>query len=299
MTTVTPFGSPSRYPSRVSGAPTMAPRVDPVVWGGATDDGPLDDDQIVRYAAAGFLTFENLLSGAEVEVLGREVDNLIASMDRSDQRLILEPGSDEVRSVFEVHQISPVFAGLLSSPRLVEPARQVLGGDVYIHQSRINRKPGFRGKEFSWHSDFETWHAEDGMPRMRAVSLSIALTENRPDNGSLMIITGSHRQFVSCVGQTPEDHYRESLRNQVAGVPDDGSITRLAEQGGIATCLGPAGSATMFDCNCMHGSNSNITPFGRTNIFVVYNSVENSLVEPFAAPHPRPTFLAERDPRPI
>lgn len=29
-------------------------------------------------------------------------------------------------------------------------------------------------------SDFETWHAEDGMPVPRAVSLSIALTDNYP-----------------------------------------------------------------------------------------------------------------------
>ena len=52
-------------------------------------------------------------------------------------------------------------------------AEQILGSQVYIHQSRVNLKPGFKGKEFYWHSDFETWHIEDGMPRMRALSCSI------------------------------------------------------------------------------------------------------------------------------
>lgn len=289
----------SAYPSRVADRPAMLERTDPVVWGAQVGAGPLASDEIVRYARDGFLTVDDLLSQPEVDRLVRETDDLLTGLDPSDERIVREPGSDEIRSVFAVHDVSPVFEALLHSSPLVERARQILGGDVYIHQSRVNRKPGFHGKEFAWHSDFETWHTEDGMPRMRALSLSLALTDNRPDNGSLMIIAGSHRQFVSCVGPTPEDHYQRSLRSQVAGVPDDESIARLADQGGIATCLGRAGSATMFDANCMHGSNSNITPFGRTNIFVVYNSIENALVEPFAAPQPRPTFLAERDARPI
>jgi ectoine hydroxylase len=49
----------------------------------------------------------------------------------------------------------------------------------------------------------------------------------------------------------------------------------------------------------MHGSNSNISPVPRSNVFVVYNSVENTLVEPFAAPSRRPEFIAARDFTPI
>ena len=64
--------------------------------------------------------------------------------------------------------------------------------------------------------------------------------------------------------------------------------------------MGPAGSVTFFECNLMHGSNGNITPHPRRNVFFVYNSVENTLVEPFAAPSPRPTYIASRkfDPLP-
>jgi ectoine hydroxylase len=109
---------------------------------------------------------------------------------------------------------------LTRDPRILAKAREILGGDVYIHQSRINYKPGFRGKEFYWHSDFETWHVEDGMPRMRAVSCSIALTPNYEFNGPLMLVPGSHRYFLSCVGETPEEHYKESLKKQEIGVPD-------------------------------------------------------------------------------
>ena len=55
------------------------------------------------------------------------------------------------------------------APRLVNLDRYILGGDVYLHQSSVNYKPGLQGGEFFWHSDFEAWHAEEGLPRMRAV----------------------------------------------------------------------------------------------------------------------------------
>jgi ectoine hydroxylase len=55
----------------------------------------------------------------------------------------------------------------------------------------------------------------------------------------------------------------------------------------------------MFDCNCMHGSNGNITPWPRSNIFVVFNSVENTTVDPFSAPGRRPPFIASRDFTPV
>ncbi|MNL63191.1 hypothetical protein D3C87_1873000 [compost metagenome] len=53
----------------------------------------------------------------------------------------------------------------------------------------------------------------------------------------------------------------------------------------------------LFDCNTMHGSNGNITPFPRSNAFFVYNAWSNRVVAPFAAKNPRPAFLSSRDPK--
>jgi ectoine hydroxylase len=193
-----------------------------------------------------------------------------------------------------VHQSSEVMRRLCHHPKVVAIARQLLGSDVYIHQSRINYKGGFRGKEFYWHSDFETWHVEDGVPAMRMVSCSISLTPNTPHNGPLMIIPGSHQRFVACVGETPDNHYKKSLKSQEVGVPDDESLTQLVNDFGITAPTGLAGSVTFFECNIMHGSNSNITPLPRSNVFVVYNSVHNTPVDPFCGLAPRPNFIAER-----
>ena len=287
------------YPTRGT-SEVAIPRRDPVVWSEPGTPGPIGAAELGAYDRDGFLTVDQLITPDEVALYRAELDRLIADPAvRADERSIVEPASDAVRSVFEVHKISEVFAGLARDPRLVGRARQILGSDVYVHQSRINVKPGFGASGFYWHSDFETWHAEDGLPRMRTVSVSIALTENHDTNGGLMIMPGSHRTFLGCAGETPRDNYKRSLRMQDAGTPSDEALTGFAAEHGIKLFTGPAGSATWFDCNCMHGSGDNITPFPRSNVFLVFNSVENTAVEPFAAPVRRPEFIGARDFTPV
>ena len=99
---------------------------------------------------------------------------------------------------------------------------------------------------------------------------------------------------MACVGETPDNHYKKSLKSQEVGVPDDDSLTQLVNDFGITAPTGLAGSVTFFECNIMHGSNSNITPLPRSNVFVVYNSVHNTPVDPFCGLAPRPNFIAER-----
>lgn len=283
------------YPSRVGDRASITDRRDPVVYG-SPDQGPLTAEQLVLYDRDGFLAFERFFGEDEVAEYKAELDRMFAWAANADEdRIIREPGSNDVRSIFAIHRDNAIFSRLVADPRIAGMARQILGSEVYVHQSRINFKGGFVGKEFYWHSDFETWHVEDGMPRMRALSMSIALSENTPNNGPLMLVPGSHKHYVTCVGQTPDDHYKASLRKQELGTPDPDSLTALVEEGGIAAPTGPAGSLVMFDCNTLHGSNSNITPVPRSNIFIVFNSVENKLTGPFGGTQPRPEFIGHRN----
>ncbi|MHA4817899.1 ectoine hydroxylase [Streptomyces aculeolatus] len=287
------------YPTR--GADEVStPRQDPVVWSEPGADGPIPPWELEGYERNGYLTVDQLITAEEVETYRAELDRLVADPQiRADARSIVEPSTQTVRSIFEIHKISDVFGKLVRDERVLERARQILGSDVYIHQSRINVKPGFGASGFYWHSDFETWHAEDGLPNMRTVSVSIALTENYETNGGLMIMPGSHKTFLGCAGATPKDNYKKSLQMQDAGTPSDGALTEMAEAHGIKLFTGSAGGATWFDCNCMHGSGDNITPYARSNVFLVFNSVENAAVEPFAAPVRRPDYIGARDFTPV
>ena len=283
-----------RYPTRTLERSGHIERTDPTVWGDT--DGPMSRDEVESHDVSGYSIHHQLFDADETDVVAREVRALVSDPRlRGDPRAVIEKSSDRVRSIFDVHHLSALIAGLVSDARVVDRARQVLGSDVYIHQCRVNYLPGFGGTGFYWHSDFETWHAEDGMPSPRAVSMSIALCDNYAFNGGLMLMPGSQRTFVPCIGSTPRDNHRESLREQTIGVPAEADITELATAHGIEQFTGSAGSALLFDSNIMHGSGNNITPFPRSNVFVVFNSVENVLTEPFAADRRRPEFLASRD----
>jgi len=289
------------YPSRNGGKAAAHPRKDPVVHGSGTGaSAALTPNELEAFERQGFLALEAFFDGVETRALLEEATRLRESLAESDApEVIREPEGAQIRSIFAVHRSSPIFSRLTRGPRLLQVVTRILGSPVYVHQSRINFKPAFHGREFYWHSDFETWHVEDGMPRMRAVSVSLNLLPNEAHNGPLMLVPGSHRHFVSCAGHTPERHYERSLRRQEYGVPEPAILEGLVRQGGIAAPLGPPGSVVLFDCNTMHGSNGNITPWPRINLFLVFNSVENSLEDPFSGQPPRPEHVASRDFAPL
>jgi ectoine hydroxylase len=255
-------------------------RRDPTVRGSVAD-GPFDSATLAGHEARGYSQVEGLLSPAEVQTYWQELVRL--SSDEAladDERVITDGRSGEVRSVFDVHVLSGLVAELVRDPRVLDRARQLLGSEVYLHQARMNYTPGFKGAGLSWRSDFATWHAEDGMPSPRAVSCSLALTDDYAFNGGLMVVPGSQR-------------------GTFAQRPSEDDVAKMAAEHGIEQLTGAAGDALFFDSNLLYGSGNNITPYSRSNIVLVFNSVENALVQPFSAHRPRPGFIAARDFTPL
>lgn len=283
------------YQTRLAGSPQRIARQEPVVHNADWSGAPLNRDALAAFERDGFLVLENVFSPREVEQMRSTAEAMRAhpaSLAR--ETVISEPDAGAVRSVFAPHRQSAEFDLVSRDPRLAGLARFILDDEIYNHQSRLNYKPAFTGKEFYWHSDFETWHAEDGMPRMRALSMSVMLTDNHPQAGPVMFVPGSHRQFIACVGETPDENYKSSLKRQRTGIPDRASISAMVEAGGIEAPAPKAGSVVVFDCNTLHASNGNITPFERMNAFFVFNAWSNRLEQPFAASSPRPEHIAHR-----
>lgn len=286
------------YPSRTGDAEQIISRADPIIHGNGAEVGPysLDAGQLSFFETNGFIVLERYLEDIVTPLLS-ELDRICEYKESPE--LFTEPESEAVRSIFDVPRFSHIALELARHPKMLDIAEQILGSPVYLHQSRFNIKPAHEGRSFSWHSDFETWHTEDGLPRCRCVTGWIMLTENTPYNGPLFIIPGSHRHYVSCGGITPEDHYRASLRKQILGSPSRTTIRRLAEHSRITGVYGPPGTVVFHEGNIMHGSPDNISPWPRSNLFFVYNSVENPPSKPFGATRRRPAFLANPDTTPL
>ncbi|MFT7670428.1 MAG: ectoine hydroxylase [Planctomycetota bacterium] len=318
------------YPSRVL-TPGIVPRLDPVVAKTARTSGPLSAAQVDSFETRGVLVCRQVFTPPEVDSLLRTTVALrdhyesltYEELDRStDMRVITERGGslvDEedhpptVKSIWQVHlppEHAPhmLFAADIArrtvcDARLIEAARQLLGEDVYVHQSRINYQRGITkrsrgGSGFLWHQDFEQWHSEDGMPRMRAVSMAVLLEPARPTNGALMVMPGSHRHMVQALGDPLESEcYAKGALSRGPEIPVD-IVRSLADEHGIEHCRGEAGDVVLFDCNTMHGSHTNISPWGRAMFFAVYNAVSNTPAkQPFGSAKPRPEHIGSHDPR--
>jgi ectoine hydroxylase len=288
------------YPSRAINEHLLARRQEPVVWSepSARPDW-LSAEAEAQYAKQGFIVLPNVLTAKEVAELNAAMAELRQELTVSNSALVLrEPSSDDMLSFLDLPSASPLFERLARHPKLLAFARYILGSEVYLHQSRLNYRAANTQEEFYWHSDFETWHTEDGMPAMRAVSCSVLLTDNFAEHAPKLLIPGSHKTYVGCVdpASSPATDNEAAHASHTMGQPSPEILSLLTHQAGdVTSATGLAGSVVFFDCNIQHRSADEPSEHLRANAFLVYNSVENTLSDPANGLAPRPEYLAHRE----
>jgi ectoine hydroxylase len=251
----------------------------------------LTPEQVARFEREGYLFFPGLFSAAETQAL---LDEVPALYSRREAYNVREKGSDAVRTNFAAHLYSAPFARLARHPRMVEPVRQLLGGEaLYMHQFKINGKMAFEGDVWQWHQDYGTWKNDDLMPAERAMNVAIFLDDVDAYNGPLMFIPGSHRRgVVDAAHDTTTTSYP-------LWTIDHALIAQLVEraggrQGGIVSPLGPAGSMILFHGCLVHASGSNLSPWNRVAVYLSLCAVGNHIRR-----FKRPEYIAHRDFTPI
>ena len=262
------------------------------------ETGPLGEAQVARYRREGFVLLPpGFLPGRTLETVASVMPAALA--DDGPHRIMERDGST-VRSVYGLHRSVPELADLARTPALLSAARQLLGDDVYVHQSKINLKAAFGGDQWEWHQDYIYWLHGDGIRKPDLLNVAIFLDEVTEFNGPLTFIPGSHTEGVLS-GEFAEGMPLgyEDAPAWVATLTADEKfqvrpevIADLACRNGLRAPKGPAGSVLVFDPNILHSSGPNISPFRRAMLMFVYNAVGNA---PHPVPNPRPAFLAEPD----
>lgn len=276
------------YPTRVYDQEGVLPRREPVI---GPSTGALTAFQRMEYETNGYLIIKGFAKAVVPELYAFAVENYYNPEFFVSQ----EPSTKRVRSLLCFHESEPAKA-LATNSVLRSIVSEIMGGNPYVHQSRINYKEGMESNGWKWHSDFETWHYQDGMPKMHCVSAMIALEDNTPANGPLMILPGSQNFFFSCEKPKSNSSAEENFADQKEGIPSENAIRFAMDnsQGRIDVLTCSAGDLVLFDCNVLHVSNPNVTPYGRKNMFFVYNRVDNKLVAPFSGLEPRPIEMGTR-----
>lgn len=267
----------------------------------------LSQAQIESYGKDGFLLIEDCFSQAEIDLV---MGGVASEFELDSPRRILEK-SGAVRSVFASHNHSGMFECLSRLRRLVEPAKQLLGSEIYTHQFKINAKTALEGDQWEWHQDFLYWHKEDGMREPRVLTATVFLQDVNEFNGPMLLIPGSHNlgmidlraqaaQADAGEGQSetglPPPTWMSTLTADLKYKVDKHLLLRLLENHNIYAAKGRAGFVLFFHGNLFHASTNNLSACDRMSIFISYNSTENELP---LIEKPRPTFIACRDFTPI
>ena len=244
----------------------------------------LTEEQRAEFDREGYLFLPQAFSEDEATLLRGEAARVFA-LEREE---VWREDSGAPRTAFAAQTYSEPFRRLGLHPRLVEPVTQLLDGAVYLHQYKVNAKAAFDGDVWQWHQDYGTWARDDAMPEARAMNIAVFVDAVTPVNGPLMFIPRSHKQGVYEAGHDLE------TTSYPLWTLDRETVTRLAEEGGIVAPTGPAGSVLMFHCNLVHASPPNISPWGRTIVYLSLCHVDNHIRQ-----FKRPEWVAHRDFAPI
>lgn len=260
----------------------------------------LSSEQIERYRQDGYLFLPAALSDTEIERFRQALPPLFA---QDTPRRVLETDGVTVRSFYGAHADDARCAALVRDPRLLHPAQQLIGDEVYVYQFKINSKLAFGGEHWAWHQDFIYWEREDGVPAPAMATVAVFLDDVNEFNGPLVLVPGSHAEGVIDVaargakpaGYADSPDWVASLTADIKySVPRD-AVAALVDRRGLVAPKGPRGSLLFFHPNLVHASSANISPFDRIVALATYNSVRNLPRHGEL----RPDFLCARDFAPL
>lgn len=246
------------------------------------------------YKKEGYIFIPALLSVDNTELLFKDAIN---AGKRDIPERVLE-SNNEVNSVWNIHEMSNPLKKIATSGVVFNYARKILGDNIYIHQSKVNYKNAFSGKEVRWHQDFIFWHLLDGMPEPNCLTAAIFLDDVTELNSPLMIIPKSHHTILSPSIQRSRATTQHDDLTEKKVIPEltyelgITCIQDLAKQYGVQSIKGPKGSVLFFHSNLVHASTNNLSPYNRSILFITYNLVSNSLINVNV---PRPHYIANRN----
>jgi len=249
----------------------------------------LNESQRLTYQDKGYLCLPALLGPREVRVL----EAAMLAVTAGDGPQIMRERDGRPHVVYGMHLLDERFAALARHPALVGVAEQLLGKQVFVHQSRVNAKQ-HGGAIVDWHQDFGTYHRVDGVPRGDGIMIAVFLDEVTQCNAPLMAVPGSHREGIvseARINKAAEDSDRAARYRYDISYD---TMRRLVDRYGLETLTGPAGTVVFMNMQVVHGSTVNITPLRRVILYLNVCATDNR-GDTFA----RAEYLAARDFDPI
>ena len=226
----------------------------------------LTEDQLSFYRENGYLAGIKILNDKQLEVLRRELAELLDPADfgpaHPGHELFYEfhanESADPGQILFHVlgaWRIKPALHDLLWHPGFAVPAAQLLGGAVRFWHDQIFYKPARHGGVVIWHQDYSYWTRTTPVAH---VSCWIGLDDSTRANGCLHYVPGSHRWPL-----LP----RASFANRMDAILDSLAPEQRADFKPVAIEL-KAGECSFHHPMMVHGSYANETAVPRRALVI-------------------------------
>ncbi|HEX8805135.1 MAG TPA: phytanoyl-CoA dioxygenase family protein [Acidimicrobiales bacterium] len=213
----------------------------------------LTEAQVRHYDEHGYLVLDELVppdllarATAETDRFEAEVDAFLRSVE-GERFTIAEAGA----ITFSVHLAarSPTLRRLVTHPRLVGIAGDLIGPDVRLYWDQAVYKKPEKPRRFPWHQDNGYAYVEP----QQYLTIWLALTDATVDNGCPRVVPGLHRRG------TLAHHYVDPLGWECLDDPP----------GQLAAPV-PAGGAVVFSSLTPHLTGPNTTGAVRKAYIVQY-----------------------------
>ena len=244
----------------------------------------LTASQLEAYERDGFVVLPELFSEEEV----RHMKSELRRIQKTDtDHLVREKNGGIAKTIYKVHETesptaSAVFHSAVRSPRLLEPAQQLIDDtQLYVYHTKCNLKTAIDGSVWQWHQDFGTWHI-DGVKEPQMTTALVMLDEPTEMGGCLYFIPGSHK-----LGSL-DPVFDEATGYRFYVVPKPTMLEILSSHRKAVPIVGRAGTVVFFDANIVHSSGHNLSGDDRWQVYVVYNGVKN---RPEEVETPRPDYV--------
>ena len=211
----------------------------------------LTPEQVTSYHERGYVLVHNALSPDWLERLRQASDEFVEEsrgLQESNKKLDLDSGhsADEPRlrrlmSPVDHHRTFAEFA--LQGPA-AQIALDLLGTPARYHHSKLNYKWADGGEAVEWHQDIQYWPHTDFTP----LTIGVYLNDVDDEMGPMGIVPGSHTGELFNLYAEDDTTWSGSIRETDLDRVDLDSVDYLK---------GPAGSITVHNCGCVHGSKPN------------------------------------------
>lgn len=211
----------------------------------------LSAEQVEQYHERGYLLIEGAVSDEWLDRLRAASDEFVdesRTLTASSKKLDLEPDhtpdDPRLRRLTNPVDHHPTFAEFTLAGPAAAIALDLLGSPARYHHSKLNYKWADGGEAVEWHQDIQYWPHTDFTP----LTIGVYLNDVDDAMGPMGIVPGSHTGELYDLYAADDTTWTGSIRaDDLTGI-DLESAEYLK---------GPAGSITVHNCGCVHGSRPN------------------------------------------